>query len=78
MVTYTLFENLPKCLIWIFKAPTVVKILYFKDDDTFLPLNPELFGENGIFYQFLSYDMSGNTVFPQATDFQKLAKIGQF
>ena len=67
------------------KAPTVVKILHFKEDDTFLLLNAHIgiptlnfFGKNGIFYQFLSYDMSGNTVFPQATDFQKLAKIDHF
>ena len=34
----------------------------------------------GILYQFLSYytDLSGNTVWPQASDFQKLVKMDQF
>ena len=32
----------------------------------------------GIFHQFLSYDLSGNTVRPQASGFQKLAKMEHF
>ena len=34
----------------------------------------------GIFHQFLSYktDLSGNSVWPQASGFQKLAKMDHF
>ena len=54
VTTITLFENYPKCLIWIFQFWHFPPIL------------------------FINIELSGNTVWPQASGFQTLAKMDHF